>query len=206
MQEYSRPKHSVSVTRPPVRRIPGPRHRTSGSSGRCFAGRNRVYGNSPSFRFHQTGRERIRFRLHFGYAVNQPFFEADFLSLKDGQVGLWMKGKEIKYPLVNLSEADQAFIKEAAEKAEAERTDPEKALAQAKKLIADGTDCIDFGPESARTNREAISGKAEIARFHSVVENWPALLTPPLVFRPPVQPTAVSGAFRQKQIPGRDCF
>lgn len=54
--------------------------------------------------------------------------------------------------------------------------DPEKALAQAEKLIADGADCIDFGAESARTNREAISEKAEVARFRSVLKSWPDLL------------------------------
>lgn len=54
--------------------------------------------------------------------------------------------------------------------------DPAEALAQAGKLIAEGADCIDFGAESARTNRAAISESEEIARFQSVLKKWPALL------------------------------
>ena len=51
--------------------------------------------------------------------------------------------------------------------------DPTEALAQAEKLIAEGADCIDFGAESARTNRAVISVENEITRFHSVLKNWP---------------------------------
>ncbi|MGE9267723.1 MAG: dihydropteroate synthase [Verrucomicrobiales bacterium] len=50
--------------------------------------------------------------------------------------------------------------------------DPETIIAQARQMIADGADCLDFGAESARTNREAISVDEEIRRFHSVLAHW----------------------------------
>ncbi len=54
--------------------------------------------------------------------------------------------------------------------------DPGEALEKARESIADGADCIDFGAESARTNRKTISEAEEIARFQSVLKKWPALL------------------------------
>ena len=45
--------------------------------------------------------------------------EADFVRLENDQVVLSLKGKEIKYPLSKLSEADQEFAKESAKKMEA---------------------------------------------------------------------------------------
>ena len=42
--------------------------------------------------------------------------------------------------------------------------------------LSDGADIIDLGAESARTNREAISEKEEIARLLPVLELWPKLI------------------------------
>jgi dihydropteroate synthase len=50
--------------------------------------------------------------------------------------------------------------------------DPHQALAQARRLVAEGADCIDFGAESARTNREAIAVEEEVARLRPVLERW----------------------------------
>lgn len=52
----------------------------------------------------------------------------------------------------------------------------EDLVAMAQAQIAAGADVIDFGAESARTNRAAISESEEIQRFESVIKRWPEIL------------------------------
>ncbi len=70
--------------------------------------------------------------------------------------------------------------------------DPDEALAQARRHLAEGADIIDVGAESARTNRAAITAEAEIARltpfiaaFHAETRAFqsadPFQLAPPLL-------------------------
>ncbi|OYW70522.1 MAG: dihydropteroate synthase [Verrucomicrobia bacterium 12-59-8] len=51
--------------------------------------------------------------------------------------------------------------------------DPGQALAQAKQQLQDGADIIDIGAESARTNREAISGSINTWRSDVIAEVLP---------------------------------
>jgi dihydropteroate synthase len=50
--------------------------------------------------------------------------------------------------------------------------DFEKVLALARTQVAAGADLIDFGAESARTNRPAIPVAEELRRFQGVLERW----------------------------------
>jgi len=59
--------------------------------------------------------------------------------------------------------------------------DTDKALARAREMIAAGADMIDVGAESARTNREAISASAEIARLTPFVTALKSDPRPPLI-------------------------
>ena len=54
-------------------------------------------------------------------------------------------------------------------------TDIDAALDRTRQHLADGADIIDIGAESARTNREAISEKAEAAQLLRFLERWPEL-------------------------------
>ena len=50
--------------------------------------------------------------------------------------------------------------------------DTGEALGQARAQVAAGADIVDFGAESARTNREAIPVEEECARLRGVLERW----------------------------------
>lgn len=54
--------------------------------------------------------------------------------------------------------------------------DPQAALAIAASHLRNGADLIDFGAESARTNRAAIPVEDELARFRGVLVHWQQLV------------------------------
>jgi len=61
--------------------------------------------------------------------------------------------------------------------------DPSSALAQAEAQLRQGADIIDFGAESARTNRGPISEQEEIDRLAPVIQHFPRLVAE--IGRPP---------------------
>jgi len=53
---------------------------------------------------------------------------------------------------------------------------PKEALAQAEAALFAGADIVDFGAESARTNRQAITEEEEVERLRPVLQGWSILL------------------------------
>jgi dihydropteroate synthase len=85
------------------------------------------------------------------------------------------------------------------------RIDTDWALSRAVEMVAEGADIIDVGGESARTNREAISGEEELQRVRPFLEKFkqtmesatprdPGQLFPPLLSLNTWRPGVVEGA------------
>ena len=83
-------------------------------------------------------------------------------------------------------------------------TDPRRAVARAKEMIAEGADIIDVGAESARTNRPAIGEGEEMDRLAPFIEEFssvadaapadPAQVFPPWLSINTWRPSVASGA------------
>lgn len=81
---------------------------------------------------------------------------------------LHLRQREITFPrrpllmgIVNVN--DDSFCDDGS-------LDPDKALAQAARLVREGADILDIGAESARTNRGPIASEEEVARLRPVLE------------------------------------
>lgn len=84
---------------------------------------------------------------------------------------LRLPGREIRFPrrplvmgILNVN--DDSFCADGS-------LDPEVVLKKGRQMVADGADILDFGAESARTNREAIPVAEEVARLKPIFARWP---------------------------------